>query len=106
MKWKREREEKNGKVGKKSAARGCEREKTDLGLSDRRPLVITNTNTKRPPLVITNTNTNTKRPRLISTNAYKVRHRQPLEITNTNTNTNRLPPVIRKIRIQIQRDQH
>ena len=75
MKWKREREEKNGKGGKKSAARGCEREKTDLGLSDRRPLVITNTNTNRPPLVITNTNTNTntntKRPPLISTNAYK-----------------------------------
>ena len=64
MKWKREREEKNGKVGKKSAAPGCEREKTDLGLSVRRPLVITNTNTK------------TNRPPLISTNAYKVRHRQ------------------------------
>ena len=59
----REREEKNGKGGKKSAAHGCEREKTDLGLSDRRPLVITNTNT------------NTKRPPLISTNAYKDRHR-------------------------------
>ena len=79
MKCKKEREEKNGKGGKKSAARGCEREKTDLGLSDRRPLVITNTNT------------NTKRPRLISTNACKDRHRQPLVITNTNTNTNRLP---------------
>ena len=43
----KEKEEKKGKVGKKSAARGCEREKTDLGLSDRRPLVITNTNTKQ-----------------------------------------------------------
>ena len=43
----KEKEEKKGKVGKKSAARGCEREKTDLGLSDRPPLVITNTNTKQ-----------------------------------------------------------
>ena len=44
---KEEREVKKGKVGKKSAARGCEREKTDLSLSDRRPFVITNSNTKQ-----------------------------------------------------------